>query len=183
MRLSSSVIDDFSSLDHIITLDSDGVCWSLLQLQNLKIAIKTWRKRVFGVESVTAETLRNTLSHIDSKAKENTLSQSDIDVRIEIVKLLTTLENNKINDLRQKAKIRWALKESNISRPRFSCNLFKHISLENVTFLELPFTSEEIKDAVWNCGGDKASRPDRFTFELIKKHWNILGNCRIRRGE
>ncbi|GJZ73510.1 cytochrome P450 [Tanacetum coccineum] len=75
-----------------------------------KTAIKTWRKKVSGVESATAETLRNTLNHINSKVEQNTLSQSNIDVRTKTFKLLTTLENNKINDLRQKAKIRWALK-------------------------------------------------------------------------
>ncbi|GJY11843.1 hypothetical protein Tco_0381152 [Tanacetum coccineum] len=54
--------------------------------------------------------------------------------------------------------------------------LMVHLSLENTTFLELPFTSQEIKDVVWDCGEDKALGPDGFTFKLIKKHWNILGN-------
>nr|GEY15121.1 cysteine-rich receptor-like protein kinase [Tanacetum cinerariifolium] len=34
----------------------------------------------------------------------------------------------------------------------------------------------EIKDAVWDCGGDKAPGPDGFSFKLIKKHWNLLGS-------
>ncbi|GJU35576.1 RNA-directed DNA polymerase, eukaryota, reverse transcriptase zinc-binding domain protein [Tanacetum coccineum] len=35
---------------------------------------------------------------------------------------------------------------------------------------------QEIKDAVWECGGDKAPAPDGFTFKFIKSHWDILGH-------
>nr|GEW62405.1 transposon TX1 uncharacterized [Tanacetum cinerariifolium] len=67
-------------------------------------------------------------------------------------------------------------KESNNSRPSFSSNLFKRLSLEQNSLLSNPFTTQEIKDAVWDCGGDKAPGPDRFSFKLIKKHWNLLGS-------
>ncbi|GJS33342.1 hypothetical protein Tco_0531724 [Tanacetum coccineum] len=66
-------------------------------------------------------------------------------------------------------------KESNHSRPSFSSNLFKHLSLEQNSLLSNPFTTQEIKDSVWDCGGDKAPGPDGFSFKLIKKHRNLLG--------
>lgn len=61
------------------------------------------------------------------------------------------------------------------SRPKFSSNLFKQLSPEDSTYLDLPFSIQEIKDAVWNCGGDKAPGPDGFTFKLFKKHWDVIG--------
>ncbi|GJS55568.1 hypothetical protein Tco_0628930 [Tanacetum coccineum] len=39
-------------------------------------------------------------------------------------------------------------KETNLSRPTSSSNLFKHLSLEDITFLDRPFSNQEIKDAV-----------------------------------
>lgn len=40
--------------------------------------------------------------------------------------------------------------------------------------LEAPFTMDEIKDAVWACGNDKAPGPDRYTFKFIKAYWDVL---------
>ncbi|GKB29228.1 putative RNA-directed DNA polymerase [Tanacetum coccineum] len=66
--------------------------------------------------------------------------------------------------------------ELNHNRPTFSSNLFKHLSDEHNLILENPFTHQEIKDAVWNCGSEKAPGPDGFSFKLIKKYWNLLSN-------
>lgn len=41
-------------------------------------------------------------------------------------------------------------------------------------FLETNVTVDEIKDAVWECGGDKAPGPDGFTFKFIKQFWLLL---------
>ena len=40
--------------------------------------------------------------------------------------------------------------------------------------LEAPFSKDEIKAAVWDCGGDRAPGPDGFTFGFIKHFWSIL---------
>ncbi|GKB58706.1 cytochrome P450, partial [Tanacetum coccineum] len=37
-----------------------------------------------------------------------------------------------------------------------------------------PFTSSKIKDAIWDCEGEKAPGPDGFTFKFIKKYWYLL---------
>ncbi|GKA62650.1 hypothetical protein Tco_0762169 [Tanacetum coccineum] len=41
--------------------------------------------------------------------------------------------------------------------------------------LDSPFSCQEIKLAVWECGGSKASGLDAFTFKFIKHHWNTIG--------
>ncbi|GKC32259.1 putative RNA-directed DNA polymerase, eukaryota, reverse transcriptase zinc-binding domain protein [Tanacetum coccineum] len=40
--------------------------------------------------------------------------------------------------------------------------------------LELPFSREEIKKAVWDCGGDRALGPDGFMFKFFTTFWDLL---------
>jgi len=42
--------------------------------------------------------------------------------------------------------------------------------------LEDVVTIEEIKSAVGMCGGDKAPGPDGFSFNFIKKYWDVLSS-------
>ncbi|GKE43570.1 cytochrome P450, partial [Tanacetum coccineum] len=64
--------------------------------------------------------------------------------------------------------------EGNHSRPLYSSNLFKQLSVEDSHILDCPFTIEEIKEAVWNCGSSKAPGPDGFSFKFFKKYWSML---------
>ncbi|GJZ71826.1 hypothetical protein Tco_0635677 [Tanacetum coccineum] len=59
--------------------------------------------------------------------------------------------------------------EDNLNpRPRFTSNLFKKISESDSSILDAPFSLDEIKNAVFDCGGGKAPGPDGFTFKSIK---------------
>lgn len=40
--------------------------------------------------------------------------------------------------------------------------------------LELEFSMEELKEAVWACGGDKSPGPDGINFKFIKSFWELL---------
>ncbi|GKE78519.1 putative RNA-directed DNA polymerase [Tanacetum coccineum] len=154
------------------------------------------------------------------------LSATDVDVRIEKVKLLAEMKHRKLKDLRPTAKMKWDLegdenssffhgiinnrrnrlringlaiesewvtdlvpikshilyffetkfKEPSHNRPSFSNNLFKQLTPDENIILESPISSQEIKNAVWDCTGEKAPGPDGFTFKLIKKHWNLLSD-------
>ncbi|GKC22688.1 putative RNA-directed DNA polymerase [Tanacetum coccineum] len=123
------------------------------KLQHLKSVIKQWRKTVGLLENTSSASLRDTLDSIDKKAETSTLSCVDIDIRSKTLKF--------------KEDFSW--------RPSFSSNLFKTLSSEDVSLLDQPFSIQEIKDAIWSCGGEKDPGPDGFTFKLIKKHWNLLG--------
>lgn len=59
--------------------------------------------------------------------------------------------------------------------PRFTSNLFKTLSDVEVSLLDAPFSCKEIKNAVWDCGGNKAPGPDGFTFKFIKEFWDTIG--------
>lgn len=64
--------------------------------------------------------------------------------------------------------------ETSRIRPSFNNNNFLHLHENQITFLESPFSCEEIKATVWACEGTKAPGPDGFTFSFVKTHWEIL---------
>nr|GFC32887.1 RNA-directed DNA polymerase, eukaryota [Tanacetum cinerariifolium] len=50
----------------------------------------------------------------------------------------------------------------------------RSISGEQRDELEHEVTIEEIKTAVWNCGTDKSSGPDGFTFDFYRQFWSTI---------
>ncbi|GKC54223.1 putative RNA-directed DNA polymerase, eukaryota, reverse transcriptase zinc-binding domain protein [Tanacetum coccineum] len=51
---------------------------------------------------------------------------------------------------------------------------FHSLSQSQHDYLELPFSRDEIKRAVWDCGGDRAPGPDGFTFNFFTTFWDII---------
>ncbi|GJR49954.1 zinc finger, CCHC-type containing protein [Tanacetum coccineum] len=46
--------------------------------------------------------------------------------------------------------------------------------------LEIQFSRDEIKRAVWDCDGDRAPGPDGFTFKFIKTFWDLIKDDVVR---
>ncbi|XP_021998284.1 uncharacterized protein LOC110895278 [Helianthus annuus] len=59
-------------------------------------------------------------------------------------------------------------------RPCMSALSFKSISVEEATMLIQPFSRVEVKQAVWECGDDKAPGPTGFNFRFFKRFWNLF---------
>lgn len=59
-------------------------------------------------------------------------------------------------------------------RPPLINTNFKMLSDADRCFLEAPFSLAEIKEAICNCGCEKAPGPDGFTFKFIKHFWHIM---------
>ncbi|KAF5761553.1 putative RNA-directed DNA polymerase [Helianthus annuus] len=51
---------------------------------------------------------------------------------------------------------------------------FSKLSAEDSAWLERAFSMEEVKAAVWSCGGNKSPGPDGFTFRFIQNFWEII---------
>ncbi|KAL7593363.1 hypothetical protein Lser_V15G33806 [Lactuca serriola] len=62
------------------------------------------------------------------------------------------------------------------SRPKFISAKFKKLTPQMASFLEQPFSLDEIKLAIWACGSEKAPGPDGFSFAFLKKHWDTIGS-------
>ncbi|KAI3497002.1 hypothetical protein L1887_39382 [Cichorium endivia] len=60
------------------------------------------------------------------------------------------------------------------SRPQLLCSNLSMLSLEDGLLLEAPFSLDEIKGAVWDCGNEKAPGPDGFTFKFLKNYWDLI---------
>ncbi|KAJ0443306.1 putative RNA-directed DNA polymerase [Helianthus annuus] len=60
------------------------------------------------------------------------------------------------------------------SRPVINCPNISVLAPEDGDYLIRPFSLLEIKDAVWECDGDKAPGPDGFNFKFLKRCWNGL---------
>ncbi|KAL5142373.1 Cleavage and polyadenylation specificity factor subunit 2 [Glycine soja] len=64
--------------------------------------------------------------------------------------------------------------EQNCYRPTLDGVQFPSLSHSQRQDLILPFTDEELKEAVWSCGGDKCPGPDGFNFNFIKHFWGVM---------
>ncbi|CAK8567605.1 unnamed protein product [Lathyrus sativus] len=51
---------------------------------------------------------------------------------------------------------------------------FKDLLVEDNVMLEKSFSLEELKDAIWDCDGDKTPGPNGFSLEFFKKGWDFL---------
>lgn len=64
--------------------------------------------------------------------------------------------------------------EDHKDRPLFQNSGFLKLSKADRIFLEESFDLQEIINAIWECGNDKAPGPDGFSFKFIKKFWSII---------
>ena len=60
------------------------------------------------------------------------------------------------------------------SRPKLINPKFKTLNTLERTGLESKITTEEIKNAIWACGSEKAPGPDGFTFKFLKRQWDLI---------
>ncbi|KAJ9552338.1 LOW QUALITY PROTEIN: hypothetical protein OSB04_016383 [Centaurea solstitialis] len=60
-------------------------------------------------------------------------------------------------------------------RPTLKSSFFRILSEAQKNELEVPFSEQEVKNVVWSCGHNKATGPDGFTFEFLRKFWGIVG--------
>lgn len=54
------------------------------------------------------------------------------------------------------------------------CNGLKRLNAQDGLLLIEPFSEQEIKDAVHDCGSNKAPGPDGFNFRFVKRFWDLL---------
>lgn len=58
-----------------------------------------------------------------------------------------------------------------VSHPLLINPNIRSIDMMDAIRLEAPFSLEEVKNAIWMCGGVKAPSPNGLTFKFIKKYW------------
>nr|CCA66178.1 hypothetical protein [Beta vulgaris subsp. vulgaris] len=94
---------------------------------------------------------------------------------------ITTVEVDGLK-IDEPSRIKWEattyfkkiFKEEHGCRPLFEDLNFKCVTHEQAEQLTLPFSCEEIDEAVSTCSSDKAPGPDGFNFKFIKSAWGII---------
>jgi hypothetical protein len=59
-------------------------------------------------------------------------------------------------------------------RPMLLCEEIRRLERTDAENLVQPFSVEEIKEALWECSGDRAPGPDGLNFSLIRRCWEEL---------
>ncbi|KAJ0805636.1 putative RNA-directed DNA polymerase [Helianthus annuus] len=65
-------------------------------------------------------------------------------------------------------------REKHHIRPKLDCSNIKKISDSESNVLIEPFLEQEIKEAVFECGDEKAPGPDGMNFRFIKHFWSLF---------
>ncbi|GJY98969.1 putative RNA-directed DNA polymerase, eukaryota, reverse transcriptase zinc-binding domain protein [Tanacetum coccineum] len=102
--------------------------------------------------------LKTKIEHFNVKAEVGLLEDAKIEQRLSLLKNLEDLEHLKRMDIMQKTKVKCAMEDA-------------------------PISVNEIKEEVWNCGGDKSPEPYGYTFKFIKEYWDTVGNFFYRYGK
>ncbi|XP_021997944.1 uncharacterized protein LOC110894988 [Helianthus annuus] len=109
---------------------------------------------------------KNKVADLIQKVANNRINSFEIDG---VVRMDPTLIKKKIMPFFKKQFAEKCAKRLYISNAEF-----KKLSDSQSARLVTRFSAEEVKRAVWDCGGDKAPGPDGFTFRFIKRFWHIL---------
>ncbi|GJR79789.1 proteasome subunit beta type-2 [Tanacetum coccineum] len=63
--------------------------------------------------------------------------------------------------------------DTGVSRCRLNFRFPSRLTADQISDLEKPVSSDEIRKAVWSCGKNKSPGPDGFTFEFFRKYWDF----------
>lgn len=66
--------------------------------------------------------------------------------------------------------------ETTWERPILEGVQFNQLNEEDNNILADQFSEEEIKEAVWDCEGDKSPGPDGFNFTFLKNFWDCINS-------
>ncbi|XP_057419451.1 uncharacterized protein LOC130713677 [Lotus japonicus] len=143
----------FSGLVEKTLAENQVVGWGAFvlkeKLKRLKLKLKDWNKEVFGDLRTRRNGVVQKINELDQKEEVMGLSIEEIDARRILVSEFWSVLKHQESLLYQKSRSKW-LKDGDQN------------------------TSEEIKVAVWDCGGDKSPGPDGFNFKFIQKFWVLM---------
>nr|GEX84744.1 RNA-directed DNA polymerase, eukaryota [Tanacetum cinerariifolium] len=62
------------------------------------------------------------------------------------------------------------------NRCRLAFEFPTQLTTDQVEDMERPISKDEIRNAVWDCGENKSSGPNGFTFEVFRRYWTFIGD-------
>ncbi|GJU54666.1 RNA-directed DNA polymerase, eukaryota [Tanacetum coccineum] len=177
--------------------DRNMMVWFIKKLQILKKEIRLWVATMKLKQSARANDIKSKLRVIDTTLDQGGVSDNILLSRIELMKQLHDVKSNEARDQLQKAKgvmvdgdwvddptrvkaefhahFSLRFQDSGLSPSRINFSFPVRIKPDQVTELEKPLSSDEIRDAVWACGANKSPVLDGFPFEFFRKFWSLIG--------
>ncbi|GKV36093.1 hypothetical protein SLEP1_g44261 [Rubroshorea leprosula] len=150
------------------------------KFKQLSNKLKTWNIEVFGNFEHQIADAKAKIKGVDSKNEENEITEEDILLRREGFSELWEAWQRREVAWKQKTKLDWVQQgdaNSKLFHRTASGNrtrklirgLYKNgLDDEDRFWLERDISEEEVKQVVWECGGDKSPGPDGFSFHLIR---------------
>ena len=168
------------------------------RLEQVKKEIKLWNKESFGDVRLAKNAVLKRISELDEKERKNSLVEMERIERREWdnnSKLFHRIASkrkankliNKIENVR--GEILQSEKEIEEDIVGFFEKLYNEERRESVGIeglewacirdesgerLEKPFEEEEVKNALFQCDGDKAPGPDGFTMKALQDGWETI---------
>ncbi|XP_022003012.1 uncharacterized protein LOC110900430 [Helianthus annuus] len=186
---------DFSKAEHIRNLKKKYKL-GFIAIQETQV-LNSLNIQLKKIDNLLLRELQKKVEVLDLKAKSATLTEQELSERDSWLKTINEMDQNRMDDLKQRAKVKWAVdgdentsffhgvmnghRKNNringldfdgvwVSQPE---DLKKSIKYQSAMLVKR-FSKEEIKDAVWNCGGDKTPGPDGLTFRFLKDFWELF---------
>ncbi|GKB43987.1 RNA-directed DNA polymerase, eukaryota [Tanacetum coccineum] len=159
------------------------------KFQLLKYTIKDWSKENKAKLNVTKGDVQKKLSEVDKILDQNGGNADLLNHRSSLLKDLQEFNSIEFLELSQKAKVCWAIEGDenskyfheilNNKRSQLAiCGILvdEDWIVDPIEDLECVISYDEIKKEVWECGNNKSSGPDGFSFEFIRKIWSLIDN-------
>ncbi|GJZ74529.1 RNA-directed DNA polymerase, eukaryota, reverse transcriptase zinc-binding domain protein [Tanacetum coccineum] len=169
-------------------VNANGMVLFKKKLQNLKNVIQEWVGLNKSVLYAQNKDHQAKLSSIDIKIDQGKATEEDFKERRDSLTFLGNFDRRETGDLAQKAKVedpglvkvefldhfRNRFEQHTGIPPSLDSDMLNPLSHCHQDFLERPFSRDEIRSVVWDCGGDRAPGPDGFTFKFFTSFWDII---------
>nr|GEY75747.1 RNA-directed DNA polymerase, eukaryota [Tanacetum cinerariifolium] len=121
--------------------------------------------------------IQETIAELEKKIDSFIATEDDRSNRIHLLKERDDLDRYMAMDIAKKEKIHWDVEgdeNSNFFHGILNHKSRIHLVQDDVTKLQANASLEEIYNAVWDCGSDKSSSPNGFSFLFLKRKWEYF---------
>nr|GEX45103.1 RNA-directed DNA polymerase, eukaryota [Tanacetum cinerariifolium] len=155
----------------------------------LKKEIRSWVAVHKRQQSERLIVIQDKLSGIDNILDRGGVSDEILLSRLELMKQMQDIKSTVVrvmvdgewvdepNRVKEEFRSHFAnrFQDTGRSSSRLNFRFPSRLTADQISELEKPVSSDEIRKAVWSCGENKSLRPDGFTFEFFRKFWDSIG--------
>ncbi|XP_019415283.1 PREDICTED: uncharacterized protein LOC109326834 [Lupinus angustifolius] len=172
---------DFGNVVSSFWMDTVIQGWSAFVLKEklrlLKVDIKVLNMQNFGGSEKQLKSLEEDISKLDLEDESLSLSSEQRNRRNRFQGIMIDDAWCESKEDISRGIVLYFEKQfgdSPINRPRLDGINFRVLSqVQKVNLIAL-FTHGEVKEAIWNCAGDKSPSPDGFNFAFFKEFWDFF---------